>query len=49
MKVVIFLLGLALLALTQTPPVWPVRFQQDFVESWSYSQYHDVGKMWYDS
>jgi hypothetical protein len=26
-----------------------VRFQQDFVESYSTTQYHDVGKMWYDS
>lgn len=46
------LLGVALLliiAAAQSPPVWPIRFQQDFVESYTTSHIHTVGKLWYDT
>ncbi len=36
-------------ALSQAPPVWPARFQQDFVESYSTTPYKDAGKLWFDS
>jgi hypothetical protein len=49
MKVLLLTLAVAVAVLAQTPPVWPVRFQQDFVESWTTTPYHDVGKLWYDS
>lgn len=49
MKSIIIFIALLFFALTQNPPTWPVRFQQDFVESYSSTQYHDVGKLWYDS
>lgn len=49
MKALLLVLAVIVAALAQNPPVWPVRFQQDFVESWSTTQYHDVGKLWYDS
>jgi hypothetical protein len=42
-------LTLFTLAVTQNIPIWPARFQQDFVESYSSSQYHDVGKLWFDA
>lgn len=35
--------------LAQQPPIWPVRFQQDFVESYTTSSLHTVGKLWYDA
>jgi hypothetical protein len=49
MKGLLLALALLLAVIAQKSPVWPVRFQQDFVESYSTTQYHDVGKMWYDS
>lgn len=49
MKALLLTLSVIAAVLAQTAPVWPVRFQQDFVESWSTTQYHDVGKLWYDS
>lgn len=49
MKGYIILALLAILVATQNPPVWPVRFEQDFVESYTTSRFHVVGKLWYDS
>ena len=40
---------LVIVALSQVPPLWPVRFQQNFVESYSSTQFRDVGTVWYDS
>jgi hypothetical protein len=49
MKVLLIVACLAVAALCQSPPVWPVRFQQDFVESYTNSHLHTVGKIWYDT
>jgi hypothetical protein len=50
MKSVLLVLALILAVAAQPKtPVWPVRFQQDFVESYTSTQYHDIGKLWYDS
>lgn len=48
MKVLIAI-TLLTIALAQAPPVWPVRFQQEFVESYSTTSFRDIGKLWYDS
>lgn len=49
MKIILLLSLLSILVFTQTPPVWPVRFQQDFVESFTKTQFRDAGKFWFDS
>lgn len=49
MKGYIILVLVAVLAAAQNPPVWPVRFEQDFVESYTTSRLRVVGKLWYDS
>ncbi len=41
--------ALTFVVFSQSPPLWPVRFQQNFVESYSSTQFHDVGTVWYDS
>ncbi len=50
MKTVLLVIVL-ILAVAAEPktPTWPLRFQQDFVESYASTQYHDVGKLWYDA
>ena len=49
MKVIILIFALAALVLSQSPPVWPERFQQDFVESYTTTTNRDIGKIWFDS
>jgi hypothetical protein len=49
MKEILLTLAVILVAMTQTPPIWPVRFQQDFVESYASSSNRHVGKLWYDA
>lgn len=49
MKLVLLVVALAIAASAQKTPVWPLRFQQEFVESYKTTTYHDVGKMWYDA
>ena len=49
MKSLLILLVVFVIVCCQTPPTWPVRFQQDFVESYSTSQMHTAGKLWFDS
>jgi hypothetical protein len=49
MKVLIVGISLILVALAQAPPTWPVRFQQDFVETYASTPIRDVGKLWFDS
>jgi len=48
MKIIVIVLAFLTLAATQSPPVWPARFQQDFVESYTSTQFRDVGKIWYE-
>lgn len=49
MKTLLLVIVLAIAVAAQKTPVWPLRFQQDFVESWSTTTYHAVGKLWYDA
>lgn len=48
-KALLLTSAIILSVLAQNPPVWPVRFQQDFVESWITTPYKDAGKLWFDS
>jgi hypothetical protein len=49
MKVALISILLILTAIGQSPPTWPIRFQQDFVEGYSSTKTNLVGKIWYDS
>jgi hypothetical protein len=49
MKTLLITLALLLAIVAQKTPVWPVRFQQDFVESYASTPLHNVGKLWFDA
>lgn len=40
---------LIVVTLAQTPPVLPLRFQQEFVVGTNESSIRYIGKLWYDS
>ena len=49
MRILVLSVLLIIGVLAQSPPTWPIRFQQDFVESYSFTKSNLVGKLWYDS
>ena len=49
MKIILALAILFTISLCVDPPVWPVRWQQDFVESYPNTRVVTVGKLWFDS
>ena len=49
MKFIVVVSLLLALTLAQNYPVWAVRFQQEFVESYTTSSIHSAGKLWFDS
>jgi hypothetical protein len=49
MKIILLVALLSAVAISQSPPLWPVKFQQDFVESYTTSPFYTAGKLYYDS
>ena len=49
MKILITIALLSAVSLCLDPPMWPVRFQQDFVESYPSIKPVSAGKIWFDS
>ncbi len=49
MKVFLLTAAIILTVIAQEPPVWPTRFMQGFVETWSATTYKDDAKVWYDA
>lgn len=49
MKVLLLTTAILLSVMAQEPPVWPARFMQGIIETWSTTAYKDDAKIWYDS
>ena len=49
MKILGIFLLLLVVVISDQPPTWPLRFQQDFVESYTNTRFYTAGKLWFDS
>jgi hypothetical protein len=47
MKLTILLLACIALAISVSPPRWPIKYQAEFTETFTYTQFKEIGKIWY--
>jgi hypothetical protein len=48
-KVLLLTTVIILSVTAQEPPVWPSRFMEGMIETWSTTAYKDDAKIWYDA